>query len=219
MSLDEITSLVTIIGVILAFLTILQASMLNSKARQPAVVVAAHFNPSVPETIEVSIKNYGPTVAEDIELFSAERPLRPQHFGEDTLQPLEIFDRKWTLAPGQEWRTVWGQFSTVKEINSNHRMRGHAECYGQGRPWYRLWVRKRLKFKYVLDLTAYDDRTYMDEHTIHRVGKNVEQILERMGGPTNRVRRTIKGDAVTLDEAIDWLGPKFEKFRPEPPDQ
>ncbi|MEX3600924.1 hypothetical protein [Kocuria carniphila] len=191
----------------LALVAIWQASLLHTKSKQPYVVVSAVPNASRPEFIEISIKNYGPTAATNVRLKSDVKPMRPQHNGERGPQELELYGRNWTLAPGEEWRTGWGHLKQVRQANEKRRTYcGKAYYIGQGRPWYRLFRRPRLKTEFFLDLTAFDDRTHLDEKTVHSIGKNVEEILERLGGPTTRVTTHFKGTPMTLEQCKKWLG-------------
>lgn len=197
----------SVIAAGLAILAILQASILHAKANQPYVVVSIVPNGSRPEFLEVSIKNYGPTAATDVFLRSDVKPMRPPHHHEREPQELELYERKWTLAPGEEWRTGWGHLKQLRQVNDKRRTYcGKAYYIGQGRPWYKLFRRPRLRTEFLLDLNAFDDRTYLDEETIHSIGKNVKEILERLGGPTSRTTRTIKGSAMSLEDAKKWLG-------------
>lgn len=207
MSVDwvVISNWATVAAPVLALFAIWQASMLHTKSKQPYVVVSLAHNQARPEFIEVSIKNYGPTAATDIRLTSHVKPMRPEHIGEAGPQELELYGREWHLAPGQEWRTGWGHIIQLRKVNERKTFCGIAHYIGQGRPWYLLGFKPRHKTEFILDLNAFDDRTRLEEETVHSTGKYVKDILERLGGPTNRKTTRIGGSPVPLDEIDAFL--------------
>lgn len=193
-----------IFSAVLALLALLQASWLSFKANQPAVAVRLSHSQANPELMHISIRNYGPTMAEGIRLESSERPMRRAYNGKDDPQELELFDREWTLAPGEEWRTFWGSYTECKSLNPGPALHGTASCEAQGRPWFWFFQRKRLAFPYVIDLAMYEGRTRMDEYTVHRVGKLLASAMEteRLGN-ANAVRVEHFRPAPQTMEAID----------------
>lgn len=211
LSISHIVDWASILSAALAFVAVLQASWLSFKANQPAVAVRLSHSQANPELMEISIRNYGPTMAENIRLESEERPMRPADNDDDGPQELELYDREWTLAPGEEWRTVWGSFNECKRLNPGPALHGTASCDAQGRPWFWFFQAKRLAFPYVIDLTMYEDRTRMDEYTVHRIGKDVHRLAQWNGGPDPdkpKIRR-IRGTPMTKDEADAFLASRL----------
>ena len=204
---EDLTNWAGILSAAIALIAVLQASWLSFKSNQPAVAVRLTHSAAIPEVMEISIRNYGPTMAENIRLESEERPVRPADNDEDDPQELELYDREWTLAPGEEWRTVWGSFNECKRLNPGPALHGTASCDAQGRPWFWFFQAKRLAFPYVIDLTMYEDRTRMDEYTVHRIGKDVHRLAQWNGGPDPdkpKIRR-IRGTPMTQEEADAFL--------------
>lgn len=209
---DTFVSWAGILSALLALIAVLQASWLNFKANQPAVAVRLTHSAAIPEVMEISIRNYGPTMAENIRLESEERPVRPADNDEDDPQELELYDREWTLAPGEEWRTVWASFNECKRLNTDLAMTGTASCDAQGRPWFWFFQNKRLTFPYVIDLAMYEGRTRMDEYTVHRIGKDVHRLAQWNGGPNPdkpRIRR-FRGTLMTKEEMDEYLTSRLQ---------
>lgn len=216
LSLSEGLALVEVIvpllGIILAVVSIRQASGLSKKANQPYVTLTAEPLAANVEILELVLTNHGPTMARNVKvLLKDNHQFLEPHDGGDDVVGVEIgsFENRSPidLAPGQRWGTIWGSYKPLVRVNAHIPIEGYVRCDNQPRG------NRVLRFPFKIDLQDYQRRTYLQVNTIHSIGKDVRDILEYMGGPRNRETRTIKPSAKTVNEMAELLGGDFLNLR------
>lgn len=204
--------IVALLGLILAVVSIRQASGLSKKANQPYVTLTAEPLAANVEILELVLTNHGPTMARNVEVLlkDGHQFLEPYDGGDDAVGvKIDSFENRppLDLAPGQRWGTIWGSYKPLVGVNAHVPIEGHVCCDSQPRG------NRVLRFPFKIDLQDYRRRTYLQVNTIHSIGKDVRDILEYMGGPRNRETRIIKPSAKTFNEMAELLGGDFLNLR------
>lgn len=167
-----------------------QAQHLETERAQPYVV--AYMEPSAATNlaIDLVIKNYGQTAAQDVRFSVDPTPRRTS--GEEVLVPVQIP----ILAPGQEWRTSWDFTTDRMDSSLPDRHEGRVRFKGIGGA--------KRESEVVLDWSVYKSRRWVEVYGMHAAARALRDIRDQMkkwteppGGPLSVLVRS--GDA--KDEA------------------
>ncbi|BBX98253.1 hypothetical protein [Mycobacterium lacus] len=162
----------------------------KSAAEQSRPYVAMFMEPNVTDwhVIELVVRNFGRTAAYDIRFSFPNPPTVAQYEnasdGYADVVELQLPQELPTLAPGQEWRTVWDSALDRAEIGQGveSRFTGTVTYYAspeRPRGW-RFWQRGRrpLETKVVLDWDALPPVQRIELMTTHELAKREKQKLE-----------------------------------------
>ena len=138
--------------------------------------------------IELVVRNFGKTAAYDIRFSFPQPPTVPEYEkaaeGYADVVELQLPRELPTLAPGQEWRTVWDSALDRAELGEGieSRFAGTVTYYDrpqQPRGW-RFWQRPRcpLETKVVLDWATLPPVQRIELMTTHDLAKREKQKLE-----------------------------------------
>lgn len=174
----------TLVAAVIAVIAILQARRLNMEASQPYVAPFMENNKSMPQFLEVGVRNYGKTTARNVRVVFNEKPQVSAWGSVEEITDLKFPEDLATLVPGQEWRTVWddGEERSKSEMRNRHTVVVSYDGLGK----------KRQEETYVLDWEPLYARTYMEEKTIHHMAKDVSNIKTSLGRMVT-VSRGLKG--------------------------
>lgn len=138
--------------------------------------------------IELVVRNFGRTAAYEIQFAFPVPPTVAQYEnardGYANVVELQLPSELTTLAPGQEWRTVWDSALDRAELGDaiESRFTGTVTYYNQAedRPRWRVWQRHRraLQTKVVLDWGALPPVQRIELMTAHDLAKREKQKLE-----------------------------------------
>ena len=166
------TVLVALGAAIAALGQLREAQRLRTERAQPQVVALMELDPDDPTSVDLVIKNYGPTAARDVQIEVSPTPRRTESSGgaEDVWLPAVIP----TLAPGQEWRTWWDTSaarigSEVLRAENRHDV---TITFQGARPG------KRETLLSVLDWGAYEGKLYSERKTLHHAAVALERLEE-----------------------------------------
>lgn len=180
----------TLMAAVIAVIAILQARRLNMEASQPYVALFMEDNKSMPQVLEVGVRNYGKTTARNVRVVFNEKPQVSAWGGVKEITDLKFPEDLATLVPGQEWRTVWDDAAERSESEMPNRHTVVVSYDGLGK--------KRQEETYVLDWEPLYARNYMEEKTIHHMAKDVSEIKTSLGRMVT-LGRGLKGTSdVTL---------------------
>ncbi|MBM7820118.1 hypothetical protein JOE63_002595 [Cellulosimicrobium cellulans] len=103
-----VTIAVAVLAALFALEQAREARRIRIEQAQPQVVAYLEQDPDIPEAIEIVIANFGTTAVRDVKVTTS-TPLRstPGYRRGDAPEALAIPTRFATLAPGQQWRTIW----------------------------------------------------------------------------------------------------------------
>lgn len=142
--------------------------------------------------IELVIRNFGKTAAYDIELWFPHRPTVAEYErafdNHPDITELQLPRKLTTLAPGQDWRTVWDSAPHRVELGDviESRFTGTVTYYNRpdDRPAWKFWQRGRRPFetKVVLDWGALPPVPRVELMTVHDLAKREKQKLELLRG-------------------------------------
>jgi hypothetical protein len=160
---------------------------LETERSQPYVVMYMHASVASEVLIDLVIKNYGQTAATDVHIDLDPKPRRTRG-GASVEQEVGLPDVIPTLAPGQEWRTLWdnGRERNLSSLPDRH----------EGTVTYKGLNGKDLSSKVVLDWSIYKTRRWVELKTVHDVAKSVDEMSktvarwgESLSGPLSVVVR------------------------------
>lgn len=183
-----------------------EARALREEQARPYVVAAMEQNPHVRTVVEITFKNYGLTAATNVRITS-DPPLRrtgKEDVGEAVWLPAVIP----TLAPGQEWRTVWDHArdrTSNPELGTEDRHAISVTYDGPSKLGYDT--------RSVLDWAAYKRLRYIDTKTSHHAAKSLEKIAERARGWTERGLRVKVDGIADLTAAAEVLAADPQRDR------
>ncbi|WP_430332741.1 hypothetical protein [Rhodococcus sp. ACT016] len=168
-----------------------QARELADEVAQPYVVAFMEPSAASPQLIDLVIRNFGQTGANNIRVTSSPKLQQSSESGappDDVVLPKPIP----FLAPGQEWRVFWDSGLTRKDSglpDSHTVVVTYADSQG-----------RRSSSASVLDFQAHEGRSWVDVKSIHDVAKalkEVENLLKSFKeGPRGGVNVWVRsGDA------------------------
>ncbi|SOD98781.1 hypothetical protein SAMN06272739_2030 [Blastococcus haudaquaticus] len=102
----NVTAFIAVAAGLVAWRQLREARKLREEQAQPYVVCYAEKTPGHDQSVDIVIRNFGTTVARDVELTVQPSLMRSGHAGREPEQvhlPAQIP----ALVPGQEWRTWW----------------------------------------------------------------------------------------------------------------
>ncbi|MDC7120239.1 hypothetical protein OMK64_01665 [Cellulomonas fimi] len=178
-----------------------EARALRISQAQAYVVAIMETNPHQNEVVEVAIKNIGATEARDIRI-SVDPPLRRTGNNGIGVEEVWLPETIPSLAPGQEWRTLWDiARDRIKspELKAEDR---HVMTIG----YTGVEVAGPQQSTAVLDWSPFKGRMWMEVRTSHHQAKAVEKIaktfVEITEGPKQRRSLSVTGrDGAAADEA------------------
>lgn len=184
-----------------------QAKALDTARSQPYVSVYMESSQATPSIIEFVVKNFGTTSASNIEIQVEPELLRTTNGGE--AEPLPIPEKIATLAPQQEWRTIWDVAHDRlpnKDIPDLH----------QGRVTYDGIDDAHLSAPFALDWGLYRERSWVRTYGAHDAAKAMREIRdtlkkwnESVKGPLAvTVRNGDTKDEQRRQERDDYLRPR-----------
>jgi hypothetical protein len=185
------------VAIVLAIVTLLWAHRQLGRARQlraerlrPHVVMFMEPNASDWHVIELVVRNFGQSAAYDIKFDFVNPPTVAQyedHIGDGIpeIVELQLPAELPTLAPNQEWRTVWDSAINRHELGGTIRSRfdGVLTYYDHPRPdaggKQRSW-RKRQEYRTnaTLDWATLQPVQRLELLTTHDLAKREKQKLE-----------------------------------------
>jgi len=142
---------------------------------RPYVVVKMEANAHHEQVVELVIKNYGPTAALDTRIVSTPRLRRVDGSSRTTSRDVWLPDLIPTLAPGQEWRTVWDHAPERMASPELKEERRHEIATTYLDP-----AGHEYTSTYVLDWGAYEGLQYIGVKTIHHAATALGKISRRL---------------------------------------
>lgn len=146
-----------------------EAASLRREQAQPYVAADMRMS-EVPMLIELFIKNYGTTAAKNVRV-RADPPLSSKiHAENNGLVPL--FDVLPTLAPGQEWCTLWDSATQRHDsgLNDGFDLTVSYESL-DGTPH---------SHDYRLDWAAHWPRQYLDRKGLHNIAEDLHKLTRKL---------------------------------------
>jgi hypothetical protein len=162
-----------------------EARRLRREQAQPYVVAGMRSNPTSPMIMEIFLRNYGNTAAFDVRV-EADPPLTSQWDAEHT-ELVILFDALPTMAPGEEWATLWDSATTRWESSQPLRSTltvSFVDTFG-----------KKHVAEYVLDWDAHKHRQYVVKKGMHELATAAAKLSDSVG------RVVADGALVTQDKA------------------
>ncbi len=159
----------------------LQRDLLTEQA-QPYVVVTMEESRAGGMFIELVVKNYGTTAAQDVKLGIEPHPQRAAHAG-GTLERVKIPDSIHVLAPDQEWRTFWDSGNARHDSGLPSEHTATVTFLGIGE--------KRLQFETTLSWEFFESRLWLEIRGIHDLAKATREIDKKLG-------RLMTGNALSV---------------------
>jgi len=176
------------------FVQATEARRLRIDQAQPQVVATMEVDGA---SVDLVVKNYGPTSAHDVRLDIQPRPRRSG--GETgTVEAVWIPEVIPTLAPGQEWRTWWDS-----AIGRSHSDALSGENYHAVTATYEGARKgKRESTKSTLNWGSYEGIIYTEIRTLHDAARALEGIRDSLKGWTdpNGGLRVMSRDGSAADE-------------------
>jgi hypothetical protein len=182
--------LLGIVALIFVHRQLKRARELRRERLRPHVVMFMEPNASDWHVIELVVRNFGQTAAYDISFEFINPPTVAQyedHLGDGNpeIGELQLPSEIPTLAPNQEWRTVWDSAINRNELGGTIRSRfdGIVSYYDSPRPdgdrKQRTW-RKRQEYqtKAILDWATLQPVQRLELLTTHDLAKREKQKLE-----------------------------------------
>ncbi|WP_156401651.1 hypothetical protein [Agromyces sp. Soil535] len=182
-----------------------QARRLEVERAQPYVVLYTEASAATPFIIDLVVKNFGQTAARDVVLHLEPLPQRsPNPDGSSGIENLMLPAEIPTLAPGQEWRTMWD--STVWRRES-----GLPDLHS-GMVTFTGIEGESLQSEVVLDWSLYASRRWVEVRGVHDAAVALREMkalmkkwTEATGGPLSvLVRDGDAWDAKKLAQFRDW---------------
>lgn len=164
--------------------------MLKTEQVRPHVTMFMEPHAADWHVIELVVKNFGSTAAHDVQLDFINHPTVAAY--EDTgydgppeVAELDLPSELTSLAPGQEWRTVWDSAISREELGGNIRSRfdGRLTYYDKPRPnrdkASKSWGKRRaFETKVTLDWATLQPVQRLELMTSHDLAKREKQKLE-----------------------------------------
>lgn len=154
---------------------VIDAREVQREQSRPYVVVKMETNPHVGEVVEFVVKNYGPTAALDTRIVTTPRLRRIDTTPEATPREVWLPDSIPTLAPGQEWRTVW-DYAPDRMASPELKTEREHEIVTT----YRDPAGHEYESTYVLDWGAYERLHYIQVKSIHHAATALRKISHRL---------------------------------------
>ncbi len=154
----------------------LQRELLTEQA-QPYVVVTMEESRAGGMFIDLVVKNYGTTAAQDVKLSIEPHPERAAHSG-GTLERVKIPDTIHVLAPGQEWRTFWDSGNARHDSGLPSEHMATVTYLGIGQ--------RRLEFKTTLSWEFFETRLWLEIRGMHDLAKATREINQKLGRLINK---------------------------------
>ncbi|MDR7300410.1 hypothetical protein [Haloactinomyces albus] len=192
------TALVAIVAAGVAFWQAGEARKLRKEQAQPYIAVYMDISPVSQQVIDLVIKNFGHTVAYDVEVTFDPPLVRSSGSGNDT-EPVHVPKTIKTLVPQQEWRCFWDSGISRNGVDLPDSHHAKAVFYEKpGRP-----PRARHELEYELDYEVWHGIEFMVQYGIHDAAKAIGEIRDHVKTWTESPNRGISvftrnGDA--LDE-------------------
>jgi hypothetical protein len=165
------TLAVAVAASIIAFHQVREARKLREEQAQPYVAAYMEPNEATPQAIDLVVRNFGSTVATDIQL-NAEPRLRRTSHGADS-EEVWIFDRLPVLVPGQEWRTLW-DFGPSRKDSGLPDMHSLTISYKDSRG------HGLAPLTFVLDWAGYKGRQWVTVYGMHDAAKALREMEHSM---------------------------------------
>src|SRR3954453_17442073 len=145
-----------------------EARTLRKEQAQPYVAVYMQASPGHQRQIDLVVRNFGATVAKDVQVLIHPPPER-SGVGGGTRETLWLPDAIPALAPNQEWRTWWDDGPTRFEEGLPERHEATVTCSDSH-------ANRMEPIAAVLDWGAYKQAHYVTTHGIHEVATALRQI-------------------------------------------
>jgi len=180
----SITAITAIAAASFAFQQVRLARRLRQEQAQP--YVALYMEPSVvsPHLIDLVLRNYGATVADNIEVTISPQPMRSGDGGQPA-EPMDYPRHIPTLVPAQEWRTLWdfGPARIEQDISGEHT--AVVKCDG-------VQQSGGLTFTYDLDWKFFTGRRWVKTYGAHDAAKALREMEKHMRGWREGPNRGLK---------------------------
>jgi hypothetical protein len=150
-----------------------EARRLREEQSQPYVVAYMEPSAATPQIIDLVVRNFGTTVAHNVEL-KVDPPLRRSAASTgDEQEEVWLFDRLPVLVPGQEWRTLWdfGPSRAGSDLPDKHQV---VVLYEDSRN------RPLPPVKCILDWTPYKGRRWVTTYSLHDAAKALREINSKL---------------------------------------
>lgn len=145
-----------------------QARQLADEVARPYVVAFVEPDPTDPEMIDVVVRNFGQTGAEDVRI-EVSPPMQSAALGEDNApEAVSAPELLRFLAPGQEWRTFW-------DAGSSRRGSDLPDLH-DAVVRYRDSRNQVHETASVLDFESQKGRTWVARKTIHHAASSLKEI-------------------------------------------
>lgn len=165
---------------------------LAAEQSRPHVAMFMEPHASDWHVIELVVRNFGKTAAHNIRFSFAQPPTVAEyedaHDGYTNLVELQLPSEVATLAPGQEWRTVWDSALDRAELGDGieSRFTGTVTYYDRpdDRPGWKFWQPRRrpLQTDVVLDWDSLPPVQRIELMTTHDRARREKQKLELLRG-------------------------------------
>jgi hypothetical protein len=166
-----VTAMIALAAAAVAIVQLKDARDVRWEQALPYVAAYLDPDPTDPKLIYLTIKNFGATIAENLELEITPDAARSSGVGGGTLNLPQTMP---ALVPGQEWRTFW-DFSVYRHQEQMLKRHTLVIAYADSRG-------TRHSMESVLDWESYTlGRRWIGRKSIHHVGESVAKIEKSIG--------------------------------------
>jgi len=174
-----------------------EARRTREEQAQPYVAIYMEPTEADPSAVDLVIKNFGATAAQDIHV-TIEPPLKQYAGGH--VADIKVPSLIRTLVPGQDWRTFWdtARARTSEEIPRHHTVTIDFEDTRE---------RRLGPYNFDLDWDAVIDRGYLVTYGMHelaRAVRDIRDLLKNRGDLSSHHVMSFDGDAHNEQEHERW---------------
>jgi hypothetical protein len=167
---SSVTALAVVIASFFGLRQVREVRRLREEQAQPYVVVYMEPSAASPQIVDLVVRNFGATVAYNVQVKMTPPPRRTVPRGEEDLR---LFDSLPNLVPGQEWRTLW-DFAPSRAGSD---LPDRYECVVS---YEDLKGRSLPHFRYVLDWSVHRGREFVTTYTLHDAAKALREINSKL---------------------------------------
>lgn len=186
--------IVAIVAALVAWAQVGEARRLRREQAQPYVAAGMRSSAAAENLIEVYFRNYGMTAAFDVTV-ECDPPLTAK-WGAGEIKAVLLFDTLPTMAPGEEWATLWD--SALGRWESGQAMSSTVTIA------YRDSAGDRHTGKYVLDWNAHKNRHYVAQKNLDDLARAAIKISEDLNRVVNGRALIVQDKDARQAELARW---------------
>ncbi|HMS48704.1 hypothetical protein [Candidatus Neomicrothrix sp.] len=177
------TVLVALVAALVALRQVKTAKDIRREESWPYVAIYIESVASKPQFVDLVIRNFGQTVATAIEIVPDAPVLRAASDSGTETEEVEFPTSIVTLAPGQEWRTLWDYAPDRKRLKVPNRYSFFVS--------YQSSDGKSHAHTYEIDWSAYQGRRWVNVKTVDDVAKSLKEVQKILGKWTESIHGSI----------------------------